>query len=34
MEDETVTIRDRDTMNQERIAIKDLKRYLMEKLRY
>ena len=34
MEDETVTVRDRDTMNQERVAIKDLKRYLMEKLRY
>ncbi|MEM1666893.1 MAG: glycine--tRNA ligase [Nitrososphaerota archaeon] len=34
MENETVTVRDRDTMNQERVPIRDLKRYLMEKLRY
>lgn len=34
MEDETVTVRDRDAMNQERVPIKYLKRYFIEKLRY
>lgn len=32
LEDKKVTVRDRDTMQQERIAIKDLKKYFMEKL--
>lgn len=32
LSDESVTVRDRDTMNQERIKIKDLKKYLEEKL--
>ncbi|MEO8232690.1 MAG: glycine--tRNA ligase [Ignavibacteriota bacterium] len=32
MEDKTVTVRDRDTMIQERIAIENLTRYLSEKL--
>ena len=31
--DQSVTVRDRDTMKQERIAIKDLKNYLFEKLK-
>ncbi|PUA33061.1 MAG: glycine--tRNA ligase [Candidatus Terraquivivens tikiterensis] len=34
MEDETVTVRERDTMAQERVPIKELKKYLEEKLRY
>jgi glycyl-tRNA synthetase len=32
LKDKKVTVRDRDTMKQERIAIKDLKDYLFEKL--
>lgn len=32
LEDDTVTIRDRDTTTQERIAIKDLKSYILLKL--
>lgn len=32
LEDDTVTIRDRDTMQQERIALKDLEQYISEKL--
>ena len=34
LEDKCVTIRDRDTMKQERIKISDLKSYLMEKCFY
>jgi glycyl-tRNA synthetase len=33
LEDRTVTVRDRDTMQQERVAISELKTYLTEKLR-
>lgn len=33
LEDDTVTIRDRDTMKQERISIKDIKNLLDEKLK-
>lgn len=33
-EDQSVTVRDRDTMKQERIAISDLKTYLQQKLEY
>ena len=33
LEDKKVTIRDRDTMKQERIAIKDLKEYIGEKIK-
>jgi glycyl-tRNA synthetase len=33
LEDNAVTVRDRDTMKQERIAISDLKDYLKEKLK-
>ncbi|MCC6181629.1 MAG: glycine--tRNA ligase, partial [Bacteroidia bacterium] len=32
MEDKTVTVRDRDTMLQERVAIDQLTRYLSDKL--
>lgn len=32
LEDKKVTVRDRDTMQQERVAIKDLKKYFVEKL--
>ena len=32
LEDETVTVRDRDTMDQERIKISDLKNYLRDKI--
>jgi glycyl-tRNA synthetase len=32
LEDKKVTIRDRDTMQQERVAIKELKEYFKEKL--
>ena len=32
LEDDTVTVRDRDTMEQERIAIGELKKYLVERL--
>jgi len=32
VEDKAVTVRDRDTMEQERIPIADLSRYLMDKL--
>lgn len=32
LENETVTVRDRDTLQQERIAISELKNYLLEKL--
>ena len=31
LEDDQVTIRDRDTMKQERIAIKDLENYFVDK---
>ena len=34
MEDDTVTIRDRDTMQQERVKIEDLKAYFEEKFRF
>ncbi len=34
LEYNTVTIRDRDTMNQEKINIKDLKRYIEEKIKF
>lgn len=33
LEDQMVTVRDRDTMKQERIAVAQLKNYLLEKLR-
>ena len=33
-EDGAVTVRDRDTMEQERIKIEDLKAYFEEKLRF
>jgi glycyl-tRNA synthetase len=32
LQDDTVTIRDRDTTNQIRIGIADLKNYLLEKI--
>ena len=32
LEDDTVTIRDRDTMKQERISIKEIKQWLQEKI--
>jgi glycyl-tRNA synthetase len=32
LEDNTVTVRERDSMEQERIAINDLKIYFLEKL--
>ena len=32
LEDDAVTVRDRDTMGQERIKIKELEKYLIEKL--
>jgi len=32
--DQKVTVRDRDTMKQERVAIKDLKNYLFEKISF
>ena len=32
--DGAVTVRDRDTMEQERIKIEDLESYLAEKLRF
>lgn len=32
--DESVTVRDRDTMEQERVAIKDLEHYLLNKIAY
>ncbi len=34
LEDEAVTVRDRDTMQQERIKIKDLKEYLKNKIEF
>lgn len=34
LEDNTVTLRDRDTMKQERIKIEDLKNYISEKIKY
>ncbi len=34
LEDEAVTVRDRDTMEQERVAIKDLMHYFFNKLDY
>lgn len=34
LEDNTVTIRDRDTMKQERIAISELKEYIQEKVKF
>ncbi|MFY9461593.1 MAG: glycine--tRNA ligase, partial [Candidatus Sungiibacteriota bacterium] len=33
LEDETVTVRDRDTMKQERIAVKELVEYFVERLK-
>lgn len=33
LEDDTVTVRDRDTMKQERISVKELAMYFVEKLR-
>ncbi len=33
LEDKKVTVRDRDTMKQERIDIEDLAKYLSDKLR-
>ena len=33
LEDDTVTVRDRDTMKQERVAVKELVSYFQEKLR-
>jgi glycyl-tRNA synthetase len=33
LEDQTVTVRDRDSMQQERIAIPDLQPFLQERLR-
>lgn len=33
LEDDTVTVRDRDTMKQERIAVKELQKYFEEKLK-
>ena len=32
LEDSTVTVRDRDTMEQERVAIKDLEGFLIKKI--
>jgi len=32
LEDKAVTVRDRDTMKQERVKIKELEKYLSEKL--
>ena len=34
IEDETITVRDRDTMKQERIGIDKLKSYLIKKLKF
>jgi glycyl-tRNA synthetase len=34
LEDKKVTVRDRDTMAQDRVAIAELEAYLEEKLRY
>ena len=34
LEDETVTIRERDSMKQERVAVSDLHSYLEEKLNF
>lgn len=34
LEDNCVTVRDRDTMEQERIAIEDLKNYILKKLEF
>lgn len=34
MEDKCVTVRDRDTMQQERIAIDDLEKYIEEKIKF
>ena len=34
LEDNTVTVRDRDTMEQERVKIEDLKAYIEEKLKF
>ena len=34
LEDETVTVRDRDTMQQERVKIEDLKAYFEDKFRF
>ena len=32
LEDQTVTVRDRDTMAQERVAVKELEAYLEERI--
>ena len=34
LEDKMVTVRERDSMAQERVLISDLKKYLIEKLAY
>ena len=34
LEDNCVTVRDRDTMQQERVAIADLDKYIAEKIRF
>lgn len=34
LEDNTVTIRDRDTMNQERIKTEDIEKYIMERIQF
>ncbi len=34
MEDESVTVRDRDTMEQQRVKIADLRNYLLEKMNF
>ena len=34
VEDGCVTVRDRDTMEQERVAIKDLKDYIAKKIEF
>lgn len=34
LEDNAVTVRDRDTMEQERVKIEDLKAYFAEKFAY
>ena len=33
LDDNTVTVRDRDSMKQERINIKDLEKFVMEKIK-
>ncbi|MBQ8536686.1 MAG: glycine--tRNA ligase, partial [Clostridia bacterium] len=33
-ETQSVTVRDRDTMQQERVALKDLRQYIEDKMRF